>query len=184
MKTKFILHGGFAQGKKQQNDAFFQEILRDIPDDANILIVYFAESDEKVQLRTGQDTEEFNANKGSKQLHFRVASETSFTEDCAWAHAVYLHGGKTVKLMESLSKYPDITRLLSGKTIAGDSAGANVLGRLFYSRNSKVTGKGLGILPFKIVVHYVSGEPNPLADVEPELETILLHEYEIKVINI
>lgn len=158
-------------------------MLKDTPNDAKILLVYFAEPDEKVQLRTEQDTEEFNSNKGSKSLHFKVASEATFEEDCAWADVVYLHGGKTLKIMESLSKYPRINQMLSGRTIAGDSAGVNSLGILFYSNNAKIVGKGLGILPFKIGVHYVDGAPNPLADVGPELETLLLHEYETRVIN-
>ena len=71
--------------------------------------------------------------------------------------------------------------MLSNKIIGGDSAGANVLGQLFYSKNSKEIGEGLSILPFKIVVHYKDGTPNPLADVKPELQTIFLHEYETKV---
>lgn len=159
MKTRFVLHGGFTPGKKQQDDAFFQEMLKDTPDDTKILLVYFAEPDEKVQLRTEQDKEEFNINKGSKSLSFRVASEATFEEDCAWADVVYLHGGKTVKIMESLSKYPNIGKILSGRTIAGDSAGVNSLGVLFYSNNAKMVGKGLGILPFKIGVHYKDGTP-------------------------
>ena len=180
-KTKFILHGGFSQGKKQQNDLFFQEMLKDTPDSVNVLLVYFAEAEEKVQLRIEQDKEEFNKNKGSKNLHFRVASGVTFEKDCAWAHVVYLHGGRTVKIMESLSKYPNINQILSGRTVAGDSAGANALGKLFYSKNSKVIGNGLAILPLKIVAHYEDGVPNPLASIEPELEALLLHEYEMKI---
>lgn len=185
MQTKFILHGGFsplAQEDKQQNDQFFQEILKDVPDNAKILLVYFAVREERVQFRIEQDKEEFEKNKGSRNLHFRVASLAAFADDCAWADAIYLHGGKTEKLMESLSKYSNIRQILSGRTIAGDSAGANVLARVFYSKDSKVIGRGLGILPLKIVVHYEDGTPNPLINVEPELETLLLHEYEFKVV--
>lgn len=183
MKTKFILHGGFSPGKKQQDDKFFQEMLKDTNDDVKILLVYFAESDEKVQLRTDEDTESFNKNKDSKDIQLRVASERTFEEDCVWADVIYLHGGKTAKLMESLIKYPNINQMLSGKTIAGDSAGAHALGKWFYSKNSKVVGKGLGTLPFKITAHYENGTHNPLAAFEPELETLLLHEYEIKIIQ-
>ncbi len=159
-------------------------MLKDTPDDANILLVYFAEPEEKIQLRTNQDTEELDKNKGSKILHLKVASEADFEKDCSWAEVIYLHGGKTVKLMESLSKYQNIDQIFSNKTIAGDSAGAHALGRLFYSKNSKVVGKGLGILPFKIMAHYENGTPNPLADIEPKLETLLLHEYDTKVIQL
>lgn len=97
---------------------------------------------------------------------------------------VYLHGGRTVRIMEVLSKYPDIKQILSGRTIAGDSAGANVLGKYFYSKNAQEIGKGLGMLPLKIVAHYQDGTPNPLADTEPELETLSLREYESKIIAV
>lgn len=184
MKTKYILHGGFSAGVKQQNDLFFQEILRDLPTDAKVLLVYFAELDEKVQLRTIQDSEEFNANKGSKNLSFRVTTEETFKEDCAWADAIYLHGGKTVKIMQMLSKYQNLAEMFSDKTVAGDSAGANVLAKFFYSRNSKLIREGLGVLSLKIVAHYEAGTANPLAETEPGLPTVLLSEYEMKIITI
>ncbi len=111
MKTTFILHGGFASGIKQQNDAFFKEMLKATPEKAKILLVYFAEVDDKVSLRTKQDTEEFDANRGSKKLQIKVATAGTFQEDCAWADVIYLHGGKTVKLIESLSRYPGIRGL-------------------------------------------------------------------------
>jgi len=183
MKSKFILHGGFAQGEKQRDDLFFQEMLKDTPDSVKILLVYFAEPEEKVQLRTEQDQEELNTNRGLKQLTFKVATETSFREDCSWAEVIYLHGGKTIKLMESLNNYQNIAQMFLGKIVAADSAGAHVLGRFFYSKNSKTIGKGLGILPLKIMAHYEGDMPNPLIDVEPGLETLLLHEYEIRVIT-
>ncbi|OGI71588.1 hypothetical protein A3B84_02135 [Candidatus Nomurabacteria bacterium RIFCSPHIGHO2_02_FULL_35_13] len=180
MKTKFILHGGFSREKApiQENDKFFQEILKDASGNVRVLLVYFAEREEMVQLRIEQDKEQLNKNKGLKNLHFKVASEETFTQDCAWADIIYLHGGRTIKLIEILKKYQNLEQVFSGKTIVGDSAGANVLGQLFYSKNSKEVGEGLRILPFKIVVHYVDGTPNPLAHIEPNLETLFLHEYE------
>ena len=184
MTTTFIFHGGFASGIKQQNDAFFQEMLKGTPEDVKILLVYFAEADDKVSLRTKQDTEEFDTNRGSKKLQIKVATADTFQEDCAWADVIYLHGGKTIKLMESLCRYSDIRGLFSGKIISGDSAGAHALGRLFYSRNSKTIGKGLGILPFKIMAHYQDGMEDPFSNIEPGLETLLLREYEVKVIRV
>lgn len=183
MSTKLILHGGFnkARGEVHQNDEFFSEILKDAPEEVKLLLVYFAEREEMIEARIEQDKGEFTKNSGSKKLIFRVTSEETFEADCEWADAIYLHGGKTTKLIEALKKFPDIKQLLSNRTIAGDSAGANVLAKLFYSKNSKEIGEGFGILPIKIVVHYQDGTPNPLSEVGPELETLLLHEYETKV---
>ena len=79
--------------------------------------------------------------------------------------------------------FKNLGRVFSGKIIAGDSAGVNVLGQLFYSKNSKEIGEGLKILPFKTVVHCEDGVPNPLGQINPELETVFLHEYETKVFS-
>ena len=86
--------------------------------------------------------------------------------------------------MEVLKKYQNLENVFLEKIIAGDSAGANVLGQLFYSKNSKEISEGLRILPYKIVAHHIDGNLNPLKDTEPNLETIFLKEYETKVFYI
>jgi peptidase E len=183
MATKLILHGGFSKdrGPVQEDDEFFREIFKDTEEEVKLLGVYFAEREEMLQLRMEHDQVQFTKNSDSKKIDFRVASEKTFEADCAWADIIYLHGGHTAKLMEALKKYSNIKELLSTRIIAGDSAGANVLAKFFYSKNSKVIGEGLGILPFKLVVHYEKGTPNPLGEIEPELETVFLQEYETKV---
>jgi peptidase E len=137
-----------------------------------------------VEIRIEQDKVSFNKNKGSKNLVFKVASKEEFIKDSEWADIIYLHGGRTSKLMEILNTYQNLDQVFKDKIIGGDSAGANALGELFYSKNSKEIGEGLKILPFKIVVHYEDGIPNPLEQIKPELETIFLHEYEIKVFRL
>ncbi len=183
MKTKYILHGGFnkERGPVQVDDEFFCEILKDTPEEVKLLLVYFAELEDIIEARIEQDTEQFERNRGSKKLNIRIASEETFEADCAWADAIYLHGGRTVKLMEILKKFPNLKTILSHGTIAGDSAGANALGKFYFRKRSKEIGEGFGILPYKIVVHYSDDTPNPLAETEPQLETVLLHEYETKV---
>ncbi|MCE9548858.1 Type 1 glutamine amidotransferase-like domain-containing protein [Candidatus Nomurabacteria bacterium] len=183
--TKFVLHGGFDAGQApiQEDDAFFTEILKDTSGNVNILLVYFAERTEMVELRTTQDKDSFNKNKGSQNLVFKVTSEETFIKDCEWADVIYLHGGRTARLMAVLEKYKNLNEVFLNKTIAGDSAGVNALGQVFFSPTSKTIGAGLKILPFKTVVHYKEGTPNPLADVEPNLETLFLREYETKVFH-
>lgn len=181
--TKFILHGGFSIEKfpAQEDDNFFQEILKDKQDDVKILLVYFAERDDMVSLRIEQDKESFNKNKGSKKLEFKIASEENFVVECKWADIIYLHGGRTIKLMEKLEKFGNIEQIFSSKTIVGDSAGVNVLAQFSYGKNSKEIKEGFRILPFKVVVHYIEGDTNPLEKIEPDIETVFLREYETKV---
>jgi len=181
--TKYILHGGFDPKKApvQEDDAFFTEILNDVFGDQNLLLVYFAERDEMVELRIKQDKESFTKIKGSRNLTFKIATNETFIQDCNWANIIYFHGGRTARLMQVLGKYKNLKDVFCDKIIAGDSAGVNALGQIFFSPASKVIGEGLRILPFKTVVHYKEGEPNPLTDIEPNLETLLLREYETVV---
>lgn len=183
MKTKFILHGGYSKGAKQENDAFFSEILKSAPKEARILLVYFAESDDRVVERYVEDLEQFNKNRGDKTLSFDRASEQLFVEQANTADIIYLHGGHTGKLLEALKRISDLRDLFNGKIIAGDSAGANVLCSVFYSKTIG-TSEGLGFIPIKIICHYLEEDKNKLAHVRIDLETVFLPEYETKTFSI
>jgi peptidase E len=176
--TKFVLHGGFNKERGFIEDAFFQEMLKDTPVNVKVLFVYFAEGEEMLQLRIAQAKEQFQKNKGVKSLDIKIASEDTFLEDCAWADIIFLAGGRTTRLMDALKKYPNLGQVFSGKVVGGDSAGVNALGHFFYSKSSKEIGQGLKLIPFKVVVHYSDGAPNPLEAVQPEMETLFLREYE------
>jgi len=179
--TKYVLHGGFNKEIGYIKDEFFQEMLKDAPESAKVLLVYFAESEEMRPIRTKQGISQFEKNKGLRNIDIKIASSESFIEDCKWADVIFFSGGRTTRLVEALKKYEGLDEVLKGKTIGGDSAGANFLAQYFYSKSSKQIGKGLGILPFKVLVHYEEGTPNPLAETEPKLETLFLREYDTKV---
>jgi len=81
--------------------------------------------------------------------------------------------------------------MLEGKTIAGSSAGAYVIGKYSAFHDDESGGKirkGLGLLPLRVVTHYESLDmpPNPeafelLKNTEPEIELVLLRDFEWKV---
>ncbi len=181
--TKFVLHGGFDKNIGYIKDEFFSEALRETPTDVKIFLVFSAELKEYLELRIEQCKGQFNKNKGLKNLEFKMASEENFLEGCAWADVIFLSGGRTVNLLEGFKKFQNLSQIFEGKIIVGDSAGANVLGHSFYSRKTKEISKGLGILPFKIIVHYTDDIGNPLSEIEPNLETLFLREYETKVFH-
>src|SRR5689334_342700 len=128
--TKFVLHGGFNKDKGYIKDEFFQEALKDAPTDVKILLVFFAEFEKYLELRIKQCKDQFEKNKGSKAVHFKMASGGNFTEGCAWADVVFLSGGRTVNLFEKLENIPNLKELFDKKTVAADSAGVNVLGEI------------------------------------------------------
>jgi peptidase E len=180
MKTKFIIHGGFAPGKQQENDAFFQEILNTAPQEAKVLLVYFAKEEDRIDKNKKEDIEHFNKNKGDKTIIFEVASGSMFTEQVQKADIIYFHGGHTVKLLEALKNFPNLKGLLGGKIVAGDSAGTNVLCSVFYSLKRGV-GEGFGIIPIKVICHYKEENKDKLREIRPDLETIILPEYQFIV---
>ncbi len=183
MKTKFILHGGFAKGAEQENDAFSSEILKSAPAKANVLLVYFAEDPARVGEKREEDIEQFEKNKGNKILLFETADKESFPEQVKGADVIYLHGGHSGKLLGALKKYPNLKELFEGKIVAGDSAGANVLTSAFYSQKIGVS-EGLGLVPIKIISHYLEENKDKLNHLRPDLETLYLPEYQFKVFEI
>ncbi len=184
MKTKFILHGGFTPHEKQEDDAFFKEILKDVSEKAKVLLVYFASEIGRIPTYKEGDVAQFNKNKSERTLMFDVANERSFLKQVDWADIIYLHGGKTLKLLDVLKKFSNLKELFEGKTIAGDSAGANVLGKIFYSPSVNDIFEGLGLIPVKIIPHYsekYKDKADELNKYNKDLELLLLREYQYKV---
>lgn len=182
MKTRIILHGGFTPGDRPSNQ-FFQEILKTVPQNPKILLVYFAKEEDRIQKNYEEDIKQFNENKGNKNLHLEMAVKDTFIDQILNADTLYLHGGRTEKLLNALKEFPDFKRSIQGKVVAGDSAGANVLSSFFYSASMGI-GQGLGILPIKIICHYKEENKDKLKASKPELETLLMPEYTVKVFEI
>lgn len=180
MPTKYILHGGFQKGP-QANDSFTKEILKTAPQESNILLVYFAERPEAISTRNEEDLAQFNKNKGNKILHFQTANEENFIEQIKWADIIYLHGGRTLRLLETLKKFPNFGESIKAKIVAGDSAGANALTISFYSRSADSVFDGLSILPIKLICHYSDEYKNIFKDETPNTKIIFLPEYQFKV---
>lgn len=183
-QTTFILHGGFNSEKVgEDNTDFYSTILKNAPTNARILLVPFAKDSDRIPLAIEKVTAEFNRTKGDKEITIDVANEEHFIEQVGAADIIYFHGGVSLKLLEALKKYQDLERYLSGKIIAGESAGANVWCKYFYSPHADNVFEGLGILPFKIIPHYKEEYKGKLDDIGSNMEELLLPEYEFKVLQ-
>ena len=177
MKTKYILHGGSAQKVNGENDAFIQEILRDVPTDAKILLVYFAVGPDNYELNRIKDEANFDRNKDDKKMRFEVADEHRFVDQVGWADVVYIGGGTTPDLLGVLTKFSDLGKLFAGKIIAGESAGANALAEYGYSPTLKKWFKGLGLVPVVMVPHDDGNELDGI----PDGELLELADYKYQV---
>jgi len=187
--TKFIFHGGGLSNNTHSNDSFYKELVKEVPENGIVLLVYFASRSENDEDRIYHDIQrckEF----ASVNVEVLVATQEEFIHQVATASAIYLRGGSTEKLLTALNKYPDLKEKFNGKTIAGSSAGAYALSTYFSSHYEDIAQEGLSIAPVRVVTHYESEKMPPrtgaveaLRKIAPELELIVLREGEWKVVQ-
>ncbi len=95
-----------------------------------------------------------------------------------------MHGGTTLKLLDALKKFPNLKELFKGKIIAGESAGAYVLSAFFFSKSAGGIFEGTGLVPVKIICHYIGENKEKLDECPKNLEILLLPDYKYRVFNI
>lgn len=185
MSTKYILHGGNAQDANEHNDVFFREILSNYDHEVRVLLVHFAAIPEKSDIYKERHIAQFERVSNGKTVMYEVATHDAFVEQVGNADVVYLSGssGGTVRLLDALAAYSNLATLFNGKTVAGESAGANVLSSYCYSRSSGVV-KGLGLVPVRLIAHYQNGDEQVFDDVDDALERVFLKNYELKVFDL
>ncbi len=182
--TKFILHGGGEGQGGETHDDFFCEIVKNLPQKANVLCVYFAVPDELVEQKHRVYENYFSRNNmKNKEIDLEIASKEKFMEQLKFADTVYFRGGDTDMLLAQVQKYPNFKEELLRKFIvAGSSAGVYFLANYGYSTSRDVIYKGLGVLPIKVNCHYNEGKNLSKLD-QLEGELILLKEGEFKIIE-
>ena len=185
MPTKYILHGGNAQDKNTENDKFFTEILSNYKNKANILLVQFAAIPEKQEIYKQRHISQFEDVKNGRILNYQVANIDNFMDQVKWADVLYFcgssGGGATERLINIIKKFSNLIKFLNNKTIVGESAGANCLTKVCYSKSAGIL-YGLGLVNAKSIMHYQLGDEKILKNINPELDTIYLESYKYSVI--
>lgn len=189
--TKFIFHGGDTSSPSNSNQTFFKELVKDIPEDGTLLLVYFASRSDDYTDRIENDTQKCKEASEGKMIHIEVATKENFLKQVGEANAVYLRGGSTQKLLEALKVYPDIGKHFEGKTVAGSSAGAYALSTLYSSHYEDFAASGLGIVPVRVVTHFQSEKMPPkagaieaLKNTAKNLQLLILKEGEWDIITV
>ncbi len=181
-KTKFVLYGGFNPKEvTPRNFEFSQELLREAPENARVLVVPFSKEPDRITPTRERVSNELNAAKWQQSISIEGATEEKFMDQIQNADVIYFQGGSSSKLLEVLKKYPGLKDALVGKTIGGDSGGGNVLCAFFYSPKTETVTEGLGILPLKMIPHFKEEYRSAFDALAPELESVLLPEYTHKV---
>ncbi len=182
MNIKYILNGGFnINNTENNNDEFYLEILKDAPESSSVLLVLFANEYERFVPKKERIASEFKQVTKAQKLSFEIANEQDFISQIKKADIVYFVGGKNIKLLEVLNRFPELVNYLKGKVVAGESAGANVLAKYCYSPNADKAMEGLGLLPIRLIPHYHEKYKGKLDEVGSEFELVLLPEYENRI---
>lgn len=187
--TKFVLLGGYAHKAPDEGRSFYQELVKDFSGNVRVLMCYFGRPEDQWKKTFDEDSAVFQAHVPDRAIRFTLATAQGFKDQLQVADIIYFKGGETLDLEKALSANPGWEKLLSGKTVAGTSAGAEILATLSYNLDHFKLMPGHGLLPIKVLPHYESDYVpgidwgaivKVLREAQPERELVLLHEGEFK----
>jgi peptidase E len=153
--TKFILVGGYPHKATDGGRAFCDEVLKGFKKPLRLLDCLFARPQDNWEKAFLQDKEFFTSNIIG-EVEIKLANPVTFDEQVRWADAIYMRGGITNDLIDTLHGYPNLKNELDGKTLAGSSAGADAIATHHYNLDLQSVGSGLGLLPIKMIPHWRS----------------------------
>lgn len=186
--VKFVLLGGYAHKASDGGRAFYRELVAGYPS-PRVLMCYFARPIEQWEKTFAEDILTFASCLDGAGPNFVLARKEEFIEQLKEADVLYLKGGDTKMLADSLASSPGWEKLLTGKCCAGTSAGAEVIAKYSYNLDYLSFYEGMGLLPVKILVHYRSDYlpnidweeiTNQTNAFHPDLPLITLREGEFK----
>jgi len=162
--TKYILVGGYPDKASDEGKAFCEEIIKGFEEPIRILDCVFARPQDTWEKVLADDQEFFKDHLPNKKLEIQLAAPENFVEQVKWANVIYFRGGRTTPLTELLNKNKGWDEELERKTLAGTSAGANMMAKYYYGLDSLKLREGLGLLPIKVIVHWRSDYNAPNID--------------------
>jgi len=183
--TKYILVGGYLHKAEDGGEAFFKELAADFNADkpVRILICLFARSRDVWASKLQENKKLFS--KYINNFEFVLADPEKFVEQVKNSDVIFFQGGHPEPLMHLLPKSGDWIKELEGKTVAGTSAGAEVIAKYYYVCKTMRAGHGLNILPIKFMPHWRSklAEYNNL-DWDKALEDLKNYQEDLPVYNL
>ena len=162
--TKYILVGGYPHKAPDWGRSFCEELVKGFGEPVNILECLFSRPKESWNKAFSQDEEFFSKNLPMRKLNMELATPTRFIEQLRLTNAIYFRGGNPLLLINTLKGIPGWQKELGGKTVAGSSAGADIIAKYYYHLDELQLRDGLGILPLKVLVHYESDYNAPRID--------------------
>ncbi|MCX6795223.1 MAG: Type 1 glutamine amidotransferase-like domain-containing protein [Candidatus Falkowbacteria bacterium] len=189
--TKYILAGGYVHKAADGGKAFCEELVKGIKrNPIKILDCVFARTRDCWEETLESDN--FLLSKFIKNFQLDLALPEKFLEQIKESDVIFLKGGETEMLIEALKKDLGWQKELTGKVLAGTSAGAEMMAEYYCDFIKPKAVKGFGLLPIKFVSHWQSSDYQDidwdkalkkLKDHGEDLEIIKLKEGEFKVIE-
>ena len=191
---KFILIGGYPHKAIDSGKALCEEMIRGFSEPVKILDCLFARPHENWEKAYQQDKEFFAKNLPNGELDIERADPHTFLDQLERTDVLYFRGGDTGVLMKALTQVPSWSEKLDGKTIAGSSAGMDILAQYCFNLDTLQIEGGLGLLPIKTIPHWKSDYNAPnidwdiakqsLSQYKEDLLIVTLGEGEFKVFEV
>jgi len=184
--TKYILNSGGLGNEPKLAKEYFNEIVKGLSKNPNILICFFAKQREEWEEKFVQYTNNFKNTLPEDIIpSFELAFPDKFVEQVKKSDAICIYGGDDHLVMYWLKQF-DIPKIWEGKVVATNSAGSDALVKHFWTCDWRQSMDGLGILPIKFIPHYKSdfGGDDPRGPIDWEKSYNDLKEFGDKTLPI
>lgn len=176
MNTKFILHGGASSRRTIENEKFFNEIVSSADNEIlNVLCIYFARPEHRWDESFYEDKYAFELVETTKTLTVEMATYVDFANQLQNSDLIFINGGFKGHLKETIENIDNFRELISGKTVVGVSAGANILSTYYYSQGIDDIREGSAVLPIKVFCHFEGTLGNELKLLEEYREDLPIY---------
>lgn len=181
---KFILVGGYPHKAIDGGKAFCKELIKGFSEPVKLLDCLFARSQENWEAAFEQDKEFFKGNLPEVAFQIELAQPDTFLTQLRDTNAVYFRGGRTENLLALLNKIPEWKNQLEGKTIAGSSAGMDMLAIYCFNLDTLQLEDGLGLLQIKTIPHWKSDYNAPNVDWEATKQSLSQYKEDLPVVTL
>lgn len=155
--TKYILAGGYVHKAQDEGKSFYEEMVRGFSEPIKILDCIFARPKELWKETYIEDKNNIVRQLPNLKIQIELAQPETFIEQIKHTNVLYIRGGETKLLFDLLATSGDWTKELDGKTVAGTSAGADIIAKYYaVGKTGRISGEGIGLLPVKFIPHWKS----------------------------
>lgn len=154
--TKYVVESGGISTHPDHKRRFHQEMIKGLGTHPHILFCGFAQLREDWN-ETFRKCQELVIEDMPQSTHpdFEMAIPDTFEQQCMNTDVIYLYGGDDYLLQYWMKQF-DLLKIFGSKIVATNSASSNMLANSFWSCDWRKCIDGFGILPVRLIVHYLS----------------------------